>query len=64
MHRVCFNNHRMHHFRNEHYWYSFTMPQVDIAFGTGLADQPVPRSPTCRSLDCSDDGEAHDSARG
>jgi len=52
-----FHNHRMHHFRNEHYWYSFTLPPVDVAFGTGPADQAVPRSPTCRTLDYSDDGE-------
>lgn len=46
-----FHNHRMHHFRNEHYWYSFTVPHIDVMFGTGPEDRDVPRSPTCRTLD-------------
>lgn len=46
-----FHNHRMHHFRNEHYWYSFTVPQVDTMFGTNPGDRDVPRSPTCRTLE-------------
>lgn len=48
-----FHNHRMHHFRNEHYWFSFTVPDIDVLFGTGPADKAVPRSPTCRTLDYS-----------
>lgn len=48
-----FHNHRMHHFRNEHYWYSFTVPDIDVLFGTGPADKAVPRSSTCRTLDYS-----------
>lgn len=52
-----FHNHRMHHFRNEHYWYSFTMPDVDVLFGTGPDDKAVPRSPTCRTLDYSGQGD-------
>lgn len=48
--RRLFHNHRMHHFRNERYWYSFTLPQVDRLFGTGPADDAVPRSETCRTL--------------
>lgn len=57
-----FHNHRMHHFRNEHYWYSFTMPHVDVMFGTGPDDKTVPRSPTCRTLDYSGQGEMQDEA--
>jgi len=53
-----FHNHRMHHFRNEHYWYSFTVPQVDHVFGTAPSDQDVPRSPTCRTLDYTPDETA------
>ena len=48
-----FHNHRMHHFRNEHYWYSFTVPQVDHWFGTGPHEREVEHSPTCRTLDYS-----------
>ncbi len=46
-----FQNHRLHHFRNEHYWYSFTVPQVDAMFGTAPDATDVPRTPTCRTLE-------------
>lgn len=49
-----FQNHRLHHFRNEHYWYSFTVPQVDAMFGTAPDATEVPRTPTCRTLEYSD----------
>ena len=43
-------NHRMHHFRNERYWHSFTAPFLDSAFGTGPDPAEVPRSETCHTL--------------
>lgn len=43
-------NHRMHHFRNERYWHSFTAPFLDTAFGTGPDPKDVPRSGTCHDL--------------
>ena len=43
-------NHRMHHFRNEAYWHSFTAPFLDTAFGTGPEPSEVPRSETCHTL--------------
>lgn len=48
-----FRNHRMHHFRNEHYWFSFTVPEVDVLFRTGPATRDVPQSSTCRTLNYS-----------
>lgn len=45
-----FRNHRMHHFRNENYWYSFTVPPIDSVLGTGPSYDEVPRSETCRTL--------------
>ncbi len=48
--RTVFRNHRMHHFRNEGYWHSFTAPFLDTLFGTGPDPREVPRSRTCRTL--------------
>ncbi|HJL14342.1 MAG TPA: sterol desaturase family protein [Sandaracinaceae bacterium LLY-WYZ-13_1] len=48
-------NHRMHHFRNEHYWHSFTAPFLDSMFGTGPEPKDVPRSDTCHDLGVRDD---------
>lgn len=54
MARRIFRNHRMHHFRNENYWYSFTVPPIDRALGTGPDHGSVPRSETCRTLGVDD----------
>jgi hypothetical protein len=48
--RTVFRNHRMHHFRNEQYWHSFTAPALDTLFRTGPDPRDVPRSKTCRTL--------------
>lgn len=42
--------HRWHHYKNEHYWFSFTVPWVDQWFGTGPQPTEVPHSPTAKSL--------------
>ena len=45
-----FRNHRLHHFKNENYWHSFTAPHIDILFGTGPEPEEVGASSTCRTL--------------
>jgi hypothetical protein len=43
-------NHRLHHFKNEHYWFGVTMLSGDRLLRTAPAVQDVPTSPTARSL--------------
>jgi hypothetical protein len=43
-------NHRLHHFKNEHYWYGVTMLSGDHLLGTAPATKDVPTSATARSL--------------
>lgn len=45
-----FRAHRMHHFRNEKYWYGFTLTSVDRLLGTGPDPETTPRSDDCRDL--------------
>jgi len=48
--RRIWKNHRMHHYRNEHYWFSFTVPPLDEWFGTGGEPHDVEPSETVRTL--------------
>jgi len=48
-------NHRLHHFRHEGYWHSFTAPFIDTIFGTGPNPADVPRSPHCHDLGISEE---------
>ncbi|MCA9626165.1 MAG: sterol desaturase family protein [Myxococcales bacterium] len=43
-------NHRFHHYRNERYWYAFTVPHVDGLLGTEPDPKSVPVSNTARNL--------------
>ena len=43
-------NHRLHHYRNEHYWLAFTVPWVDSWLGTDPPPASVPRSPTAHAV--------------
>jgi hypothetical protein len=45
------HNHRLHHFRNEHYWYGVTMLAGDRLLGTSASAQDVAKSPTCTLLE-------------
>ena len=47
-------NHRLHHFKNEHYWFGVTMLSGDRLLRTAPERDAVPTSPTARTL-----GEAH-----
>ena len=44
-------SHRLHHFKNEHYWFGVTSNLGDRVIGTYPEAGDVPRSPTARNLD-------------
>jgi hypothetical protein len=43
-------NHRLHHCKNERYWYGVTMLSGDTLFGTAPDQRTIALSPTCRDL--------------
>ncbi|MBZ0252355.1 MAG: sterol desaturase family protein [Candidatus Methylomirabilis sp.] len=47
-------HHRLHHFRNEHYWMGVSMTAGDALLGTAPEKDAVPLSPTCRTLGVED----------
>jgi hypothetical protein len=49
--RRVWRNHRLHHFKNEHYWHGITNTVADRVLGTMPAHSEVPRSETARTLD-------------
>jgi len=48
--RALVRNHRLHHFKNEHYWYGVSMLAADRPLRTAPAPEGVERSPTARTL--------------
>jgi len=48
--------HRLHHFKNEHYWHGITSTVGDHVFGTNPDQRDVERSRTARALHRDDDG--------
>jgi len=48
--RSIWRNHRLHHFKNEHYWHGITSTVGDRALGTLRDHREVPRSATARTL--------------
>lgn len=50
LYRSLWRNHRLHHFKNEHYWFGFTVATLDHWFGTAPDPSTVPTSPTARDL--------------
>jgi sterol desaturase/sphingolipid hydroxylase (fatty acid hydroxylase superfamily) len=48
--RAIWQGHRLHHFKNEHYWHGITTTVADRVFGTAPDQRDVPRSSTARSL--------------
>ena len=48
--RIIWRNHRLHHYKNEHYWFGVTSNLGDVVLGTNPAQSNVPRSPTARAL--------------
>jgi hypothetical protein len=48
--RAIWRTHRLHHFKNEHYWHGVTSTVADRVLGTAPDHRTVERSPTARSL--------------
>ena len=51
VYRAVWRNHRLHHFKNEHYWHGITNTVADRVFGTMPDHRDVERSKTARTLD-------------
>lgn len=54
LYRSLWRNHRLHHFKNERYWFGFTVATVDRWFGTAPDPAAVPSSATARTLAAGD----------
>jgi len=49
--RAVWRNHRLHHYKNEHYWFTVTSAgTADRLFGTYPDPDTVPTSPTAKNL--------------
>jgi hypothetical protein len=48
--QVLWRNHRLHHYKNEHFWFGVTRLAADRWLGTQPARDAVATSPTCRTL--------------
>jgi hypothetical protein len=49
--RAVWRNHRLHHYKNEHYWFTVTTAgTADRLFGTCPEPESVPTSPTAKNL--------------
>jgi Fatty acid hydroxylase superfamily len=48
--KVIWRNHRLHHYKNEHYWFGVTSNLGDVVLGTDPQQSSVAKSPTARSL--------------
>jgi hypothetical protein len=48
--RYIWRAHRLHHYRNEHYWFGVTVHAADHLLGTFPPKDAVPLSPTARTL--------------
>jgi heme/copper-type cytochrome/quinol oxidase subunit 3 len=51
LYRAVWQTHRLHHFKNEHYWHGITSTVADRVLGTHPDHRDVPRSRTARTLD-------------
>jgi hypothetical protein len=50
LYRQVWRTHRLHHFKNEHYWHGITSTIADRVLGTFPDQRDVPRSKTARTL--------------
>jgi sterol desaturase/sphingolipid hydroxylase (fatty acid hydroxylase superfamily) len=48
--RLIWRNHRLHHFKNENYWFGVTSNLGDVALRTNPKQATVPKSQTARTL--------------
>ena len=49
--KAIWKNHRLHHFKNEHFWHGVTNNLSDRVLGTNPDQREVPKSKTARTLD-------------
>jgi hypothetical protein len=49
--RTIWRNHRLHHFKNEHFWHGITNNLSDRVLGTNPEVRKVPKSETAKTLD-------------
>jgi len=49
--KTIWRNHRLHHFKNEHFWHGITNNLSDRVLGTNPDQREVPKSETARTLD-------------
>jgi hypothetical protein len=49
--KTIWRNHRLHHFKNEHFWHGITNNLSDRVLGTNPEAREVPTSKTARTLD-------------
>jgi hypothetical protein len=56
--RVIWRNHRLHHYKNEHYWFGVTSNLGDVVLGTNPQQSRVRKSSTARTLGESEVGSA------
>ena len=50
IYKTIHRNHRLHHFKNEHFWHGVTNNVSDRVLGTNPNQRDVPRSETARTL--------------
>ena len=50
MYRHLYDNHRLHHYRNEKYWFGITNTLADEVLGTAPDKADVPVSPTAKNI--------------
>lgn len=50
LYRRLWRNHRLHHFKNERYWYGVTRLEGDVLLGTSPPPDEVAKSATARTL--------------
>jgi len=51
VYKTIWRNHRLHHFKNEHFWHGITNNLSDRVLGTNPEAREVPKSRTARTLD-------------
>jgi hypothetical protein len=51
LYRAVWRTHRLHHFKNEHFWHGITSTVADRVLRTSPQASEVPRSATARTLD-------------
>jgi hypothetical protein len=56
--KVIWRNHRLHHYKNEHYWFGVTSNLGDVVLGTNPQQATVLKSRTARTLGDSEMGPA------